>query len=116
MPVEHAPHLLAAGWVKLATGAPAESGRLAKQVLHRPAGAVDLHVTAHLLAASSALALGLAEPAAASLDEAIKLAATTGCRRPFDEAPRRLRSFLEQRRPLAAPSSAAPGCRPPGPR
>jgi len=105
VPAEHAPHLLALGSVKLATGAPAESGRLARQVLHQPVEAIDLHVTAHLLAASSALALGKAEPAAASLRAAIELAATTGCRRPFDEAPRRLKSFFDQRRPpLAAPS------------
>jgi LuxR family maltose regulon positive regulatory protein len=104
VPAEHAPHLLALGSVKLATGAPAESGRLARQVLYKPDGGVDLHVTAHLLAASSALALGQAETAAASLREAIALAATTGCRRPFDEAPRRLKALFDQRRPpLAAP-------------
>jgi LuxR family maltose regulon positive regulatory protein len=105
----HAPHLLALGRVKLATGAPAESGRLARQVLHQPVEAIDLHVTAHLLAASSALALGQPEPAAASIKVAIKLAATTGCRRPFDEAPDRLKSLLDQGRPpLAAPSARPP--------
>jgi len=116
VPAEHAPHLLALGSVKLATGAPAESGRLARQVLHQPVEAVDLHVTAHLLAASSALALGKAEPAAASLRAAIELAATTGCRRPFDEAPRRLKSLFDQRRPpLAAPSARRAPSGPPAP-
>ena len=106
VPAAHAPHLLALGGVKLATGAPTESGRLARQVLQKPGEAIDLHVAAHLLAASSALALGQAENAAASLREAIKLAATTGCRRPFDEAPHRLTSLFDQTRPpLAAPSA-----------
>ena len=104
----HAPHLLALGRVKLAAGAPAESGRLARQVLHQPVEALDLHVSAHLLAASSALALGQAEPAAAFLREAIKLAATTGCRRPFDEAPHRLKTLFDQGRPLLPVPSARP--------
>ena len=95
--------------MKLATGAPAESGRLARQVLQKPGEAIDLHVAAHLLAASSALALGQPEDAAASLREAIKLAATTGCRRPFDEAPHRLTSLFDQ-----APAALGGAVRTPG--
>jgi LuxR family maltose regulon positive regulatory protein len=98
----HPPHLLALGGMKLAAGAPAESGRLARQVLHHPVEAIDLHGSAHLLAASSALALGQAEAAAASLREAIKLAATTGCRRPFDEAPHRVKTLFDEGRPFVS--------------
>jgi LuxR family maltose regulon positive regulatory protein len=115
VPEGHVPLLLALGWTKLATGAAVESGRLARQVTQQPVGALDLHVGGHLLAAASALALGQAEPAGLSLREAVKLAATTGCRRPFDEAPHRVKALLDQRRPAlpaqpaAAPTSPRPG-------
>ena len=108
IPEGEVPLLLALGWTKLATGAAVESGRLARQVTQQPVGGLDLHVGAHLLAAASALALGQAEPAGLSLREAVRLAAASGCRRPFDEAPRRVRSLLDQRRP-ALPMQAAPG-------
>jgi LuxR family maltose regulon positive regulatory protein len=107
MPDGEVPLLLALGWTKLATGAAVESGRLARQVTQQPVGGLDLHVGAHLLAAASALALGQAEPAGLSLREAVRLAAASGCRRPFDEAPRRVKSLLDQRRP-ALPMQAAP--------
>jgi LuxR family maltose regulon positive regulatory protein len=118
VPEGHVPLLLALGWTKLATGAAIESGRLARQVTQQPVGALDLHVGAHLLAAASALALGQAEPAGLSLRDAIRLAAATGCRRPFDEAPRRIRALLDQRRqPLPAlPVQPAPATAPPSPR
>jgi LuxR family maltose regulon positive regulatory protein len=105
------PLLLALGWTKLATGAAVESGRLARQVTQQPVGGFDLHVGAHLLAAASALALGQAEPAGLSLREAVRLAAATGCRRPFDEAPGRVKTLLDQRRP-ALPTQAAPASPP----
>jgi LuxR family maltose regulon positive regulatory protein len=109
VPEGHLPLLLALGWTKLATGAAVESGRLARQVTQQPVGALDLHVGAYLLAAAGALALGQAEPAGISLREAIKLAASTGVRRPFDEAPRRVRALLDQRRPVlpARPAGAS---------
>ena len=104
--------LLALGWAKLPLGAPGESGRLARQVLHQPDLPLDLRVDAHLLAAASALALGHADAASAAIGEAGRLAATERLRRPFDEAPRRIRSLLEQR---SLHASAAPATRPENP-
>ena len=107
--------LLALGWAKLPLGAAAESTRFARQVMQRPGTTVDLQVGAHLLAAAAALAMGHAEQAGAALDEAARLAAPARVRRPFDEAPPRLRAVLEHRRqhPAATPGPrgvpAAPG-------
>jgi LuxR family transcriptional regulator, maltose regulon positive regulatory protein len=112
VPEGHVAQLLALGWVKLATGAAAESGRLARQVTQQPVGALDLHVTAHLLAAASALALGQAEPAGVALRDAVRLAAAVGSRRPLDEAPSRIRSLLDRRR-QALPAPALPAAPPP---
>jgi LuxR family maltose regulon positive regulatory protein len=98
--------LLALGWAKLPLGAPGESGRLARQVLHRAELPVDLRVEAHLLAAAGALALGHTDPAAAEVGEATRWAAAEGLRRPLDEAPSRIRALLEQRTLRSSPAPA----------
>ena len=99
--------LLALGWAKLPLGMAGESGRLARQVVHQSSAPLDLRVEAHLLTAASSLALGHPESAAAALDEAGRLAAPERLRRPFDEAPPRLRALLQQR--SEHPSGALPG-------
>ncbi len=89
--------LLAHGWVKLATGAAAESWRTARQVSRLGALPVELLVEANLLGAAGALALARPDAAAAGVDEAVRLASPEGLRRPFEEVPARLRALLAQR-------------------
>ncbi|MGZ4625263.1 MAG: LuxR C-terminal-related transcriptional regulator [Kineosporiaceae bacterium] len=105
---EAADCLLALGWAKLALGAAAEGTRLARQVMQRPSVPVDLQVGAHLLAAAGALALGHGEQARAAVDEAVRLAAPERVRRPFDEAPPRIKALLEQRRQHPCGATPAP--------
>jgi LuxR family transcriptional regulator, maltose regulon positive regulatory protein len=89
--------LLAHGWAKLATGGAAESWRTARQVSRMGAVPLELLVEANLLGSAGALALSRPEAAAASVDEALRLASAEGLRRPFEEAPARLRAVLSQR-------------------
>jgi LuxR family maltose regulon positive regulatory protein len=89
--------LLARGWVKLATGGAAESWRTARQVSRLGTIPVELLVEANLLGAAGALALSRPDAAGAGVDEAVRLAAAEGLRRPFDEVPARLRALLSQR-------------------
>jgi LuxR family maltose regulon positive regulatory protein len=108
------PSLLALGWAELPLGAPDESRQLARRVTEQLDAPLDLRVDAHLLVAATALALGQAAAAAAALDEAVRLASPEGIRRPFDEAPRRLRALVRpaghqtpQARPGASGRTAA---------
>jgi LuxR family maltose regulon positive regulatory protein len=89
--------LLAHGWVKLATGAAAESRRTARQVSRQTPIPVELLVEANLLGAASALALSRPDAAAAGVDEALRLAAAEGLRRLLDEGPERLRALVAER-------------------
>jgi LuxR family maltose regulon positive regulatory protein len=104
--------LLALGWAELQTGRAADGEVRARRVTRQSSAPLDLRVEGHLLAAACALALGRPEPAAAALDEAVQLASPERLRRPFDEAPRRVRAVLQQREehaasPLSGGSSSA---------
>jgi LuxR family transcriptional regulator, maltose regulon positive regulatory protein len=116
--------LLALGWAELPQGRAAEAEARARRVIRHPTTPLDLQVEAHLLAAACALALSRPESAGAALDEAVRLAAAERIRRPFDQAPRRVRALLQQRddhaghplsagRPGAAGGAAVPRARAP---
>jgi LuxR family maltose regulon positive regulatory protein len=94
--------LLALGWADLQTARTGDAEVRARAVTRQPSAPLDLRVEAHLLAAACALALGRPEPAAAALDEAVRLASPERLRRPFDEAPRRVRAVLQQREEQAS--------------
>jgi LuxR family transcriptional regulator, maltose regulon positive regulatory protein len=105
--------LLALGWVKLPGDGASESGRIARQVMQHTELPLDLRIETCLLAAAAALGLSHPEPARAALDEAARMASAEGVRRPFDEAPRRIRSLVQQQ--SEHPADAA-GVRPPAAR
>ena len=111
--------LLAHGWIKLAADGATESWRTARQVLRQSAAPVELLVEANLLGAASALALSRGDAAAVAVDQALRLASVEGMRRPFEEAPVRVRALIDQRRhhphPEPAPASP-PGLPVPAPR
>lgn len=88
--------LLAHAWTKLSSGAAAESGRAARQVIKQADLPLDLIVEAHLLVAASAIAMSHPEAAAVAAEEAARLASPHGLRRPLEQAPPRLRALLRQ--------------------
>jgi LuxR family maltose regulon positive regulatory protein len=94
--------LLALGWADLTLGRTADGEARTRRVTQRSTAPLDLRIEAHLLAVACALALSRPESAAASLDEAVRLASPERIRRPFDEAPRRVRVLLQQRDQHAA--------------
>jgi LuxR family transcriptional regulator, maltose regulon positive regulatory protein len=94
--------LLALGWAALALGEAADGEARARRVTRRSGAPLDLQVEGHLLAAACALTLSRPESAAAAVDEALRLASPERIRRPFDEAPRRIRALLQQRDAHAA--------------
>jgi LuxR family transcriptional regulator, maltose regulon positive regulatory protein len=87
----------------LVTGALDGADRRLAEVLAQPRLDVDVQVDAWLLTATCALLRGRTDPARAALRRALRLAEPETLRRPFVEAPLRLRRFLRQERDLTEP-------------
>lgn len=84
---------LAHGWAQLPE-APEEAIRVARLVIEEPALALDLRIGAILLNAAGEVEISRLDAARASVNQALALAEPEGLRRPFDEAPPRLRAIL----------------------
>jgi LuxR family maltose regulon positive regulatory protein len=107
---------LACGWAMLPRGGAAEARRAASQVLQHPGLPLDIRVDALLLTAASELDSSRWAAAKAALGQALRLAEPEGMRRPFEEAPSRVRAVLRERGDLSDGSWWSAGGAPAGPR
>jgi LuxR family maltose regulon positive regulatory protein len=95
---------LACGWAMLPRGGAAEARRAANQVLQHSGLPLEARVDALLLTAASEVDGSRLEAAKAALDQALRLAEPEGMRRPFEEAPSRVRAALRERADLTGGS------------
>jgi LuxR family maltose regulon positive regulatory protein len=105
--------VVASGWAMVSTGAVAEAGEAALQVLRRSRLPLDVHVDALLLTAASEMDRA-PQAAKEALSRALRLAAPERLRRPFQQTTPRVRKALREQEGAPAEGHRANGTPPAG--